>query len=274
MSDTSYVNVKDVFFTSLVATIQGFQHSAITPENAEINLQNVLDAWHFRRIPVAGDGNCLFTAIAMGLIDRLHNGDQSLIHLLQVDGNATITTIVKILRERMVAEWNSNDFYQAFVTVDISTISDDFLASEGDLGDLMVLTIANILHCPITVFTSINDMPIICITPTVETMDTTHPVFLTFIQSGSGHYDYALPYSEAKVQAKPRVKCNCGRKTNFKGKACLTSRCTCVRSHQPCTFLCRCKTCSNSAHNHRQLGGEWHMTRNTSHSVDAQVIHS
>ena len=106
---------------------------------------------------------------------------------------------------------NSNDFYQCFVTVDISTISDDFLASgifEGDLGDLMVLTIANILHCPITLFTSINDMPIICITPTVETMDTTHPLFLTFIQSGSGHYDYALPCNEAKVQAKPRIKCN------------------------------------------------------------------
>ena len=106
MSDASYMNVKDVFFTSLVATIQGFQHSAITPENTEINLLNVLDAWHFRRIPVA---NCLFTAIAMGLIDRLHNGDQSLIHL---DENATITTIVKTLRERMVAEWNSNDFYK------------------------------------------------------------------------------------------------------------------------------------------------------------------
>ena len=127
-----------------------------------------------------------------------------------------------------------------------SRFADDFLASgifEGDLGNLMVLTIANILHCPITLFTSINDMPIICI---VETMDTTHPLFLTFIQSGSGHYDYALPCNEAKVQAKARIKCNCGRKTDFKGKACLTSRCTCVRSCQPCTSLCRCKTCSNS----------------------------
>ena len=96
-SDTSYVNVKDLFFTSLMATIQGFQHTPVTPENAEHSLHNVLESWHFRRIPVPGDGNCLFTAIAMGIIDRLHNGDQSLIHLLKLDENATITSIVKVL---------------------------------------------------------------------------------------------------------------------------------------------------------------------------------
>ena len=71
------MNVKDLFFTSLMATIQGFQHSPVTPEHS---LHNVLESWHFQRIPVPGDGNCLFTAIAMAIIDRLHNGDQSLIH--------------------------------------------------------------------------------------------------------------------------------------------------------------------------------------------------
>ena len=93
-------------------------------------------------------------------------------------------------------------------------------------------------------------MPIICITPTVQSMDSAHPLFLTFTQSVAGHYDYAIQI-EAAVTAQKRAKasftkCTCGRKANFQGNACCSSRCACVRSKQQCTILCRCKTCKNS----------------------------
>ena len=44
----------------------------------------------------------------------------------------------------------------------------------GGLGDLMVLTLANILNTPITLFTSIENMPLLCVTPTTQAADTTH----------------------------------------------------------------------------------------------------
>ena len=56
----------------------------------------------------------------------------------------------------------------------------------------MVLTLANVLHMPITIFTSVVNMPVICITPTMQVADSAQPLLLTFIQDGPGHYDYAV----------------------------------------------------------------------------------
>ena len=95
-----------------------------------------------------------------------------------------------------------------------------------------MLSLANILHCPIT---SISDMLIICMTPTVETMDTTIPIFLTFIQIPIDE-DTLL---EDKPTAGPTTRCTCGRKADFQGKA---YRCPCMRSNRS---LCRCKCCAN-----------------------------
>ena len=84
ITNTFHVNAKDLFFTSLVATIHGFQHNKMPPCNEEICLQNILDAWQFTRIPVPGDGNCLFTAVAMGIIQQVQNGDMFLSHQMQM----------------------------------------------------------------------------------------------------------------------------------------------------------------------------------------------
>ena len=57
----------------------------------------------------------------------------------------------------------------------------------------MVLTLSNVLQIPITIFTSIHNMPIICVLPTSETTITNQPIFLTFNHDGPGDYDIALP---------------------------------------------------------------------------------
>ena len=253
MTSTFHLQAKDLIFSSILASIEGYQAPQSSPEDeAQRRLENVLCAWKFRQVQVAGDGNCLFAAVALAVIQSIHNGDLRPIQRLGLDRNANMTTIMMALRRLMVHEWSTNDYYQAFVTFNITTVSDEFLESgcfQGDLGDLMVLTLANILHCPIVLFTSIANMPVICITPTVETIDTTCPIYLTFIQSGAGHYDYAIQSDEddhkQRKEKSRNTRCTCGRKCGYKGMACSTNRCICVHSKRSCTSLCCCKHCAN-----------------------------
>ena len=113
--------------------------------------------------------------------------------------------IQKFLQIRMVEEWNTNqEYYQGFLTVDITTITHEFLQSghlSGCLGDLMVLTLANILQIPITIFTSVQNMPLLCIMPTTQITSITQPIFLTYTQSGAGHYDCAVPMPSDSISA-------------------------------------------------------------------------
>jgi len=76
-----------------------------------------------------------------------------------------------VLRQRMVEEWSSNcDFYQGFLTHDVSEVPQQFLTNghfTGEAENLMVLTLSNVLLMPITVFTSIPNMETLCILPTI-----------------------------------------------------------------------------------------------------------
>ena len=112
----------------------------------------------------------------------------------------------------------------------------------------MVLTLANILFLPITIFTSISNMPIICILPTTGPTISTQPLFLAYTQTGPGHYDCAVPCESANQPEKEKpvvTKCTCGRKPNMKGMPCQSLRCNCYRSKTKCTMRCVCKMCAN-----------------------------
>ena len=150
----------------------------------------------------------------------------------------------------MVKEWEENiDQYQGYLTEDLATISKTFLQSgqyTGDLGDLMVLTLANMLNIPITVFTSVNNMPVLCIMPTTQSVLSTQPLFLAFTQSGPGHYDAVIATTgTSNPPADVRKKCYCGRKPNFNADSCISTRCPCFLKNKECTHLCRCKSCKN-----------------------------
>ena len=82
----------------------------------------------------------------------------------------------------MVKEWQEHtDHYQGYLTEDLAPHSETFLQSghyTGDLGDLMILTLANVLHIPVTVFTSISNMPVLCVLPTTtQSIHSTQPIF-------------------------------------------------------------------------------------------------
>ena len=265
MSDTAYINSRDVFFFSFIAAIEGFPKEGTSLDGALQQLHSVLSSWKFTRVPVPGDGNCLFMAVGLAILQRIQTTDQFLTQRLLTLGLPMeqmhdVNRIVELLRICMVKEWIDNtDYYQGFVTADITAVAHQYLASgqfTGDMGDLMVLTLSNVLQTPITIFTSITNMPVICITPTMQVAGTAQPLFLTFIHSGPGHYDYAINIpteqsssessAESLVRLKPKItKCTCGRKVGFTAKACSTERCPCVRTKKYCTSLCRCKDCTN-----------------------------
>lgn len=69
----------------------------------------------------------------------------------------------------------------------------------------MVLTLANILQMPITVFTSVSNMLVLCIMPTTHSALTSQPIFLAYTQTGPGHYDCVVPI-ESSDSAKTKQK--------------------------------------------------------------------
>ena len=67
-----------------------------------------------------------------------------------------VASLSKLLRCLVVEEWQSEnaDYYQGFVTIDILSHAEQYLNNgefSGDLGDLIVVILANILQSPITI---------------------------------------------------------------------------------------------------------------------------
>ena len=145
--------------------------------------------------------------------------------------------------------------YQGFTTVDIRSHAQQYRLNgefAGDLGDLMVMTVANILHIPLLIITNIQNMPVLVMSPSLSVPETPVPLYLIYNSTGPGHYDYAIPKPQpVQCQSKEKViKCSCGRKSTFKGISCSTDkhgncRCPCARAKLPCGELCVCKYYNN-----------------------------
>ena len=131
-------------------------------------------------------------------MQRIQHGDDAIKQILlklgiQEESICDVCTIIRVLRTKMVEEWDKNlDLYQDYITENLCAVSHTYLESgvyAGDAGDLMV---ANILHLPITVFTTVPNMPVICVMPTTTSVISTHPLFLAYTQGGPGHYDAVI----------------------------------------------------------------------------------
>lgn len=140
------------------------------------------------------------------------------------------------------------------MTSDIQSEAEHYLnygEFAGNLGDLMVVTLSNILHTPIAILISIPNLPLICITPVTQ-VESTIQLYLAYNHVGSGHYDYVPPSPSNSVIKTPlKMKgCYCGRKKEFKGISCSSDvighcKCPCAKQGKPCQHYCRCKGCSN-----------------------------
>lgn len=111
-----------------------------------------------------GDGDCLFTSvITYLLLHQEHPGFNKLSLLLGY--LPRMQDMIKVLRELVVREWlgEHSDSYQSFLTgQQLQAEADRFLEMgqySGDVGDLVLLAVSNILRIPIVIFTSIQTYP-------------------------------------------------------------------------------------------------------------------
>ena len=114
-------------------------------------------------MPVASDGNCLFTSVAMALIYHFQSGhldaNITLARLgLQEKDHGNPEAISRALRSAVVDEWlgDNADHYQGFCTGDIRAHTEEYRSSgefAGDLGDLMVMTVVNLIRVLLLLFT-------------------------------------------------------------------------------------------------------------------------
>ncbi|KAI8501037.1 hypothetical protein Bbelb_211320 [Branchiostoma belcheri] len=245
----------------------------------ESNLDANLAALGLVRVPSKADGSCLFMSISYQLIQLLEDEDigtkvcnhlsslfPDIFNNIQPSTSSAINqeNLAIRLRATMVDEWlNNEDKYKTYVPdINLQDEAPRFLLRDqfdGDLGDLMVQTLSNVLNMAILLVTPNQNTPIIPLFPS-NVVDDRACIYLAF-DSNLMHFDSTasstLP-SEPALSATPPTSqslctCSCGVNDKTHKKRCndniksqnYKSRCPCAKQHQSCTSLCRCKGCTN-----------------------------
>lgn len=172
----------------------------------ERQLNHNLAKHDFVRLPVKGDGNCLFYALAQGLIYEMKVDFDFNLHLHQLfrlSNDLRLAEFADRLRQICVDQWRINeDYYDQFVVKEKVTFLKEVKkfskngVSDSTLGDIVPLTIANTLNVHITIFTSVTDLPRIDVKPEYKSHLVPYArktIYLAYNQYGLGHYDAAYP---------------------------------------------------------------------------------
>lgn len=169
--------------------------------------------------------------------------------------------MAKVLRQATVTEWLGENslLYQSFLTRgQLSEQAQHFLQDGeycGDIGDLVLPAIVNVLSLPVTVLTSAENMPILTLLPVSSVPTDSHPLFLAYNMHGPGHYDAVCHINtiqdKENTQGQSQLeRCTCGRNSS-KGVSCVYSlyhystKCPCFKAGRSCNCNCRCKGCKN-----------------------------
>ena len=135
-------------------------------------LDVVLKAWNFKRIPVAGDGNCLFYAVAHALLQKDNSAMMTtLVERLACKLDISQIELARLLRQATVDEWlgENSSLYQSFLTENqLQREAHKFLQDghySGDMGDLVLPALVNVICQPVTIFTSAENLPVITLLP-------------------------------------------------------------------------------------------------------------
>lgn len=255
-------------FMSSVSNIIFHGHRSTTESSLlkhQERLDQITKAWKFKIHPILGDGNCFFSAVAFSLIikeQEFIQHDPNFFFANSLETNDQKKLGMK-LRELIVKEWKNNvNYYQDFVQCNVDEEADKFLQSGvycGELGDTMVLALANALQVSIIVLSSIQYHPIINILPRQSIAPVS--LFLAYNQYGPGHYDGLIEEDATLTQhggTQPLQNaiashCSCGKndknskthchpKTHKYTSVCF---CPCYNKKIGCSDHCRCKSCSN-----------------------------
>ena len=228
----------------------------ITPPS---RLDSVLASWQMKQLHVIGDGNCCFSAVAQGLINLSSSVQLDSFH--QSLTSSCLETVSKQLRCIAVEEWTQHaDYYSGFL-IDCNVVEEaqKFLnpgTFNCDLGDTVLLSLANALSIQFIVFTTMEYHPVIHVSPGCIKSGCT--IYLAYTHTGCGHYDSVIDNDTSDeqpvVSQTKNEMCTCGKNTTGgEGSHCVpvmskyttTIRCTCLRNGKPCTMLCWCRDCGN-----------------------------
>ena len=186
-------------------------------------------------------------AVSQGLINLLPSIQLNSFH--QSLTSSSLPTLSNQLRCIAVGEWQQN--YSGFlIDCDVVEEAQKFLQPgmfNSDLGDTVLLSLANALSIPVCCFHN-NGIPSCCPQdPWVAILYTLHihildvdtmiPLLVIMDDQGS---------TEVKTNS-----CTCGKNASrSEASHCVpryttTIRCTCLRNGKPCTMLWRCKDCRN-----------------------------
>ncbi len=172
----------------------------------EQQLNRNLADYGIQRLQVKGDGNCLFYALAEGLIYEMKMDPNRFALQLQTFGlsiNFRLSDFANRLRQICIEQWKLNEqFYSQFVdTQNMSFLKEvkkfsKTGVSDSTLGDIVPLTISNTFNIKILIFTSVSNLSRIDIKPTNGIHSSLLPekrIYLAYNQYGIGHYDAAYP---------------------------------------------------------------------------------
>ena len=227
----------------------------------------IVSNYSFERVSVPGDGDCSFTSVSLGLDQLLQGNDALIQHLesLQVHRNQDLSARNIILRGLVVAEWlgdNSEEYTAVLTGSEKSTFEETartFLEPgvfDCELGNIVLLSLTNVLKLPIVVFSSIDSYPVIPLVPRGSPL-TVVPIHVAFNQSGKGHYDTVFaaktqPCQEIEKKSQNTNRspcCSCGRggAKDKERSFCSTygPRCKCFQHLQRCNPTCKCLNFGN-----------------------------
>ncbi|KAJ7376501.1 hypothetical protein OS493_034237 [Desmophyllum pertusum] len=249
-----------------------------------------------RRIQVAPDGDCLFSSVIFQLKQMVSSRNAELLSHLEAIGFHTLlqgdnNTAVAGLRNLMVSEMLENRAdYEGYITNDSVEYEEQvknfkqFGVYSGEIGNVMALSLTNVLRVNMVLFTSMDNFPLIPLSP-FRQICTHQTLYLAFNHLGSGHYDPVVEVAKATDTGRDTIQsceqaresnpssqkeetrgCACGRGAAKKRKIqpegdpinstsegfCFQvpgdrrTLCPCYRAYRACTALCRCFNCCNS----------------------------
>lgn len=201
------------------------QMAILTPLNSQQKDDSLVDSsllghlqgFGLTHVPIKGDGNCFFSAVAFHLSVLLSSpslSDELSRHLPSIGIMPTMNAseISIALRILVVDEWNRNaDEYMNFLPDSSNYFREvaNYRVSGyfgGPLGDLMPLAMTNVLGIPLAIITTESHTPIISVCPQ-DRIRTGAPMFLAYTSYGLGHYDAAVFRSETNEHGNYIMPC-------------------------------------------------------------------
>lgn len=168
-------------------------------KSSEERLNNILSSYNMELVKSNTDGDCLFTSVIFGLMQIVSSKKYESYreHLKSFNLSfEDMSTSVLQLRKLLVSEWLANaSEYENFVIQNCEKsfreLAESYKVSgvfAGELGNIMVIGLANVLGINIVLYTSMTRMETIPVVPREKALISC-PIHLAFNHSGCGHYD-------------------------------------------------------------------------------------